>query len=60
MMSKIQCLFCSETSITEGRGEKREGVQISKQAHRTFDIINSWPPVYLSTAFLASVEKGLH
>ena len=23
-----------------------EGVQIAKKAHRTFDIINSWPPVH--------------
>ena len=30
--SKVQCLFCSESCTTEGRGEKREGVQISKQS----------------------------
>ena len=46
MMSKVQCLFCSESCTTEGRGgEKGREFKFQKIAHRTFDIIFSWPPV---------------
>ena len=50
MVSKVQCLFWSETSTTEGRGgEKGESANFQKIAHRTFDTINSWPPVNINT-----------
>ena len=32
MMSMVQCVFCFENCTTEGREEKREGVQISKNS----------------------------
>ena len=33
-------MFCFEICTPVGEGEKREGVQIFKKAHRTFDILD--------------------
>ena len=48
--SKVQCLFCSETSTTEGRGEEMGGDgNIKKKAHRIFDPRNNSTPVVRSS-----------
>ena len=47
--SKVQCLFCFETSTTEGRGEVMGGSgNFKNRAHRTFDPRNYSTPVYNS------------
>ena len=47
--SKVQCLFCFETSTTEGRGEEMGGSgNFSNKAHRTFDPRNNSTPVFIS------------
>ena len=44
--SKVQCLFCLETSTTEGRGEELGGgAKFQAKAHRTFDPRNNSTPV---------------
>ena len=50
--SKVQCLICSEYCTTEGRGEKREGVQMSKNStqillHHKF--LAPWIYTYIHT-----------
>ena len=43
--SKVQSLFCYETSTTEGRGGEKGGSANFKIAHRTFDPRNTSTPV---------------
>ena len=43
MVSKVQCLFGFETCTPEGEGEKREGVQISKNSTQYL-----WPHKFLA------------
>ena len=43
--SKVQCLFCYETSTTEGRGGEMGGsANFRNKAHRTFDPRNNSTP----------------
>ena len=45
--SKVQCLFCFETSTTEGRGGAMGGsANFKYKAHRTFDPRNNTTPVH--------------
>ena len=45
--SKVQCLFCTETSTSEGRGEEMGGSgNFKNKAHRNFDPRNNSTPVY--------------
>ena len=46
MIKRYSACFVLKIAPQRKEGEKRERVQIGKKAHRTLDIINSWPPVY--------------
>ena len=54
MMSKVQCLICSENCTIEGEGEKREGVQISKLSTQSI-----WHQKCLDPCTLAAVTAFL-
>ena len=51
--SKVQCLFCFETSTKEGRGEEMGGSgNFKNKVHRTFDPRNNSTPVQESRGIL--------
>ena len=52
--------FVFKIALQRRVGEKRERVQISKKAHRTFYIINTWPPVHKTVLMADAHFGGLH
>ena len=64
MMSKVQ--WALKIAPRRGEGDKREGVQISKNSTQTLDIISYWPMYftakdinYLSTDALEALLRCL-
>ena len=48
MMSRDQCMLCFDNCTPEGGGEEKRGSKNFKnKAHRAFDFINNFTPVYV-------------
>ena len=52
MCQRFSACFVLKFALQRGEGEKREGMQISKLAHRTFDLRSNSTPVYLKVTHL--------